>query len=137
MTVEDLRDLSDAFGAVLRQRLGELEKEADVRGGGLRHGEVEWQFSYLYEGMRRFLMFGIGEASHVLVSISAGAAASDDKGRWASAPAASTSLPKEFLRDQLDVIVPQLLDQARYVANSLGESDMRSMLISTMEASSG
>ncbi len=90
---------------------------------------VEWQVTYFHDGLRRFLIFDVSEATSVLVTVSAQAAATDESGRWASAIAASTSLPRSIFLDQLNQLVPQLLDQTRFVANSLGHNDVRPMVV--------
>jgi hypothetical protein len=134
MSIDHLRELSGVFGAALRQAVDDLAKDAEVRGGGLRHGDVEWQVTYFYDGLRRLLTFGISESTGALVTVSAQAAATDEKGRWASALAGSTSLPQAFLEDQVEELVRQLVDQTRFIANSLGENDLRSLLVGGLSA---
>jgi hypothetical protein len=133
VSLDDLRELSESFGDVLRHSLDDLQKVAEIRGGGLRHGEIEWQVSYVSDGLRRLLLFDLGELPGRLVTVSARAAATDESGHWASAVAGSTSLPHAVLVDQLAVLVPQLLNQTRFVANTLQREHLRPMLLSTMD----
>jgi hypothetical protein len=137
LNIDDLRPLSDAFGKELRASLDDLAKQAEVHGGGLRHGEVEWQVSYGHDGLRRLLMFGLNESAGTLVTLTARAAATDDAGHWASAVAGSTSLPVPLMLDQLKVLVRQFVEQTRFVANSLGERDMRPLILAEFNAPSG
>jgi hypothetical protein len=129
VTVDQLRDLSAQFGEALQASLDALGKDAEVHGGGLRHGDVEWHVTYHYDALRRLLIFRLAEATQALILVSAQVAATDEEGHWASAVAGSTSLPRPMLVDQLSSLVPQLLNQARYVANSLRPDDMRPLLI--------
>jgi hypothetical protein len=133
MSVDELRDLSEQFGQSLRASLDELGKEAEIHGGGLRHGDVEWHVTYHHDELRRLLMFHLSEATRALVTLSAQVAVTDGHGRWASAVAGSTSLPSSVLVDQLKVLVPQIMNQARFVANALGPDDMRPMVMSAFE----
>ena len=124
MSLEDVREISDLFGEALVQSLEKLAKDAQVRGGGLRHGDVEWQVSYSYGGLHRVLTFSLHKPTPSLITISAQAFATDEKGRWAAAPAASTSLPDAIAHEQLMPLVSSLLDQARFVANDLDGSQV-------------
>lgn len=129
MSLDDLRSLSESFGEVLQVRLAELEKRAEIHGGGLRHGEVEWQVSYEYRDLRRILVFNLGELAGDLVTVSGRAVATDGHGQWATAPAASTSIPYPIIEDQLVALVPDLLDHTRFIANGLDRSHLRPMVL--------
>lgn len=125
MNVERLRDVSSAFGQALRNALREMDKEAQVVGGGFRHGEIEWQVYYRLKDLDRFLFFSLDEPSERLLHFAARAGATDSRGRWAYVPIGSTTVPADVARNELGRIASGMLDQGRIILNSLGEEDLR------------
>jgi hypothetical protein len=128
MNLERLRELSGAIGDELRNALDELEKDADVVGGGLRHGEVEWQVRYRWKGLERFFFMSLDEPSNHLLHLAARAGATDTAGRWAYVPVGSTTLPDEIIREELGTVVRGMLQQGHTILNSLGEEDLRPLI---------
>jgi hypothetical protein len=128
MSLERLRELSEALGMALRRALADVDKDADIMGGGLRHGEVEWQVRYQWEGLERFLFFSLDEPSPHLVHLAVRAGATDARGRWAYVPVASTTLPKEIAQEQLSEVASSMLGHGRTIINSLGRDDLRPLV---------
>lgn len=128
MNLERLQELSGAIGRELREALGELDKDADVVGGGLRHGEVEWQIRYSWNGLERFLFMSLDEPSNHLLHLAVRGGATDAAGRWAYVPVGSTTLPDGIVREHLGEVIRGMLQQGRTILNSLGEEDLRPLV---------
>lgn len=129
MTLEHLQELSSRFGDELRRAFSELEKEVYIAGGGLRHGDVEWQVRYHYgDGLERFIFFTIDQPADRFIHLLTRAAASDEEGRWAYLPVGSVTIPEEIVKQQLDRIVRSFVEQGRTLANMLRREDVRPLV---------
>ena len=131
MNLDRLREVSGFLGDALRQALIELEKNGEVVGGGFRHGEVEWQVRYEWNGLDRILFLSLGEASPSLLHLEIRAGATDSAGRWAYVPVASTTLPEEDAEDQLGAVVREMLERGRNILNAFGKEDLRPLVDSS------
>jgi hypothetical protein len=134
MTTERIRELSSYLGEQLRDELHELGKDATVAGGGLRHGEAEWQIRYFWHGLARFLFFSIHEVGQHLLSIEARAAATDEEGRWAYVPVGSTTLPEEIVSDNMRPLIRSLLGQGRAIVNLLNVDDLHPLVLNYFDS---
>lgn len=119
MNAELLQALSAAFGNELGKTLDDSDKDAQLAGGGLRHGEVEWQIRYEWNGLERFLFFSIDNPVDRLVSIAVRGAATDAFGRWAYVPIASTTVPEELVKEQLPSVVRGMVEHGRILVNAI------------------
>ncbi len=128
MNTENLQSISGSVGVELRSALDEVGKDANVVGGGLRHGEVEWQVHYHWSGLERFLFFSVDAPSEHVLTFTVRAATTDARGRWAYLPVASTTLPEEIVKDQLGVVVRGMLEHGRMLVNALESRDLAPMV---------
>ncbi len=124
MNSNALQDISALVGAELQEALNESAKDANLVGGGLRHGEVEWQIHYQWSGLDRFLFFSVDIPSEHLVTIAVRGAATDAEGHWAYLPVASTTLPEEIVKEQIGPVARGMFEHGRMLVNSVGRGNL-------------